>query len=123
MTVRRLIVNADDFGLSPETNRGIVTAHESGIVTRASLMVRYPAALEAAEYARQHPRLGVGLHLDLGEWAFRGGEWVALYTVVRTHDADAVRAEAERQLTAFRDLVGHDPTHLDSHQHVRRRDT
>src|SRR5262245_55550677 len=106
MSDRRLIVNADDFGLSPETNRGIITAHEGGIVTSASLMVRYPAAIEAADYARRHTRLGVGLHLDLGEWAFRGGEWVALYLVVAADDAGPVRAEAERQLAAFRDLVG-----------------
>ena len=52
---RVLIVNADDFGLSAGVNRGIVEAHERGIVTSASLMVRRPAAREAADYARTHP--------------------------------------------------------------------
>jgi predicted glycoside hydrolase/deacetylase ChbG (UPF0249 family) len=122
MTARRLIVNADDFGLSPETNRGIITAHEQGIVTSASLMVRTSAAAEAADYARRNPRLGVGLHLDLGEWAFRAGEWVPLYHVVSVEDAAAVHAEVEQQLAAFRVLLGRDPTHLDSHQHVHRRE-
>ena len=122
MIARRLIVNADDFGLSPETNRGIITAHEHGIVTSASLMVRWPTSMSAAEYARRHSRLSVGLHLDLGEWAFRGGEWVPLYNVVPVDDPGSVREEATRQLTAFRDLVGHDPTHIDSHQHVHKQE-
>jgi predicted glycoside hydrolase/deacetylase ChbG (UPF0249 family) len=118
---RRLIVNADDFGLSPGVNRGIVAAHERGIVTSASLIVRAPAADEAAAYARVHPRLSVGLHVDLGEWAFRGGAWVELYRVVDLEDDAAVEAEVARQLDRFRGLVGRDPTHLDSHQHVHRR--
>jgi predicted glycoside hydrolase/deacetylase ChbG (UPF0249 family) len=117
---RRLIVNADDLGLSPGVNRGIIAAHEGGIVTSASLMVRGVAASEAAAYARAHPRLSVGLHLDLGEWAVRGGEWVPLYQVVSLDDDAAVQAEVARQLAAFRRLVGRDPTHLDSHQHVHR---
>jgi predicted glycoside hydrolase/deacetylase ChbG (UPF0249 family) len=115
---RYLIVNADDFGQSPGVNRGIITAHERGIVTSASLMVRWPAAEEAADYARAHPRLAVGLHLDLGEWVCRGGEWAPLYEVVRQDDAAAVADEVARQLAAFRRLVGRDPTHLDSHQHA-----
>lgn len=119
---RRLIVNADDLGLSPGVNRGVFAAHERGIVTSASLMVRWPAARDAAEEARRHPRLGMGLHLDLGEWALReDGQWSALYEVADTHDAQAVAAEVERQVAAFYELVGRKPTHLDSHQHVHRR--
>jgi predicted glycoside hydrolase/deacetylase ChbG (UPF0249 family) len=118
---RYLIVNADDLGLSPGVNRGVTAAHEGGIVTSASLMVRWPAAGEAAAYARSHPALGVGLHLDFGEWAFRGGEWVELYRVVPPGDGAAVRAEVRGQIVAFRRLVGRDPTHLDSHQHAHLR--
>jgi predicted glycoside hydrolase/deacetylase ChbG (UPF0249 family) len=118
---RQLIVNADDFGLSAGVNRGIIAAHERGIVTSASLMVRGPAAAAAAAYARSHPRLSVGLHVDLGEWAFRGGTWVELYRVVSQTDAAAVEAEMRRQLEGFHELVGSDPTHLDSHQHVHRK--
>jgi len=117
---RFLIVNADDFGQSGGVNRGIVEAHERGIVTSTSLMVLGPAAAAAAAYARSRPALGVGLHFDLAEWAYRDGAWVCLYEVVPPGDPAAVAAEADRQLTAFRDLVGRDPTHLDSHQHVHR---
>src|SRR3712207_7115710 len=48
-------------------------SYEGGIVTSASLMVRWPAATEAAAYAREHRDLSVGLHLDLGEWVYREG--------------------------------------------------
>jgi len=121
MTAKRyLIVNADDFGQSPGVNQGIITAYERGIVTSASLMVRWPAAIAAAAYSRQHPDLSLGLHVDFGEWACRDGQWRQLYEVVPIQDAPVVAAEVSRQLTAFRRLVGRDPTHLDSHQHVHR---
>ncbi len=117
---RELIVNADDFGRSPGINSGIAAAHERGIVTSASLMVRWPAAQTAAAYAREHPELSVGLHVDLGEWFFRDGEWTPVYEVVAVDERPSLEAEVERQLRLFRELIGRDPTHLDSHQHVHR---
>ena len=119
---RRLVVNADDFGRSAAINRGILRAHREGIVTSASLMVRYPAAAPAATAARANPKLGVGLHLDLGEWEYRDGAWRSVYDVARTDDAAAVEAELARQLDEFEQLVGSPPTHIDSHQHVHRRE-
>jgi predicted glycoside hydrolase/deacetylase ChbG (UPF0249 family) len=116
-----LIVNADDFGQSAGVNRGIIEAFEHGIVTSTSLMVHWPAAAQAARYARANPALAVGLHLDFGEWVMRSGEWVELYAANLT-DPDAVRDEVRRQLDLFRKLVGADPTHLDSHQHVHQRE-
>ena len=62
---RRLIVNADDFGRSDSINQAIIRAHREGILTSASLMVNEPAFEEAVALAREHPRLGVGLHLTL----------------------------------------------------------
>ena len=117
-----LIVNADDFGQSRGINEGVIRAHECGIVTSASLMVRWPAAEQAAAYARAHPELSVGLHFDLAEWNYRDGEWHALYERVRADDAAAVEAELDEQLRLFRRLTGREPTHLDSHQHVHRDD-
>jgi predicted glycoside hydrolase/deacetylase ChbG (UPF0249 family) len=121
-STRYLIVNADDFGLSAGVNRGIITAHEQGIVTSTSLMVRWPAAAEAVAYSREHPDLSLGLHVDLGEWAYRDETWVPLYDVTRLDDTAAVADEVSRQLAAFRRLVGTDPTHIDSHQHVHLKD-
>ena len=115
---RYLIVNADDFGQSRGVNRGIIEAHEEGLVSSASLMVRWPAASEAAAYARERPGFSVGLHFDFYEWTCRRGRWKPLYEVLPSLDIRAVRREAIDQLEAFRRLVGRDPTHLDSHQHV-----
>ncbi len=81
-----LIVNADDFGMSATVNRGIVRAHEHGIVTSVSLMVLRETAGEAAAYGRSHPALSVGLHVDLGEWIYRHGEWQPLRVVVPLED-------------------------------------
>lgn len=119
---RLLVVNADDFGYSPGVNRAIVKAHREGIVTSTSLMVRPAAARAAVDLSRDYPDLSLGLHLDLGEWAFERGEWRALYEVVDIGDAERVAEEVDRQLAAFRMLVGRDPSHLDSHQHVHLRD-
>jgi predicted glycoside hydrolase/deacetylase ChbG (UPF0249 family) len=119
MTAQRyLIVNADDFGQSHGVNQGIIEAYERGIVTSASLMVRWPAAREAAAYSRQRPSLSLGLHVDFSEWAYRNGHWVSLYEVVSMNDITAVADEVSRQLAMFRRLVGREPTHVDSHQHV-----
>jgi predicted glycoside hydrolase/deacetylase ChbG (UPF0249 family) len=119
---RRLIVNADDFGRSIGINDGVAQGHEHGIVTSASLMVRWPAAPAAAAYARAHPALSVGLHLDLCEWTVQGGEWRRVYEVVAADDAATVGEELERQLASFEALAGRLPTHLDSHHHVHRED-
>ena len=117
---RSVIVNADDFGQSRGVNRGVIEAHEHGIVTSASLMVRWPAAVEAAAYAREHPDLSLGLHFDFSEWAYRNGKWIRLYQVVAENNPKTMAEEVSRQLAAFRRLVGRDPTHLDSHQHAHR---
>jgi predicted glycoside hydrolase/deacetylase ChbG (UPF0249 family) len=116
---RVLIVNADVFGRSRGINRGVALAHDQGIVTSASAMVRWPAAEKAAELARGRPALGVGLHVDLEEWAYDDGEWRVVYQRAAGDEA-AVRDEVEAQLTRFRMLFGREPTHLDSHQHVHR---
>jgi predicted glycoside hydrolase/deacetylase ChbG (UPF0249 family) len=119
---RYLIVNADDFGLSPGVNRGIVKAHEEGIVTSASLMVRWASAKEASDYARDRKDFSVGLHFDIFEWAYRDGQWFPLYEVVPINDAQAVKQELTLQLDRFRELMGRNPSHVDSHQHAHRDD-
>jgi predicted glycoside hydrolase/deacetylase ChbG (UPF0249 family) len=117
-TARFLIVNADDFGQTPGVNRGIIAAHENGIVTSASLMTYGTAVREAVEYAHSHPTLSVGLHVDLGEWFCRDSVWHPRYQRVRTEDAGEVGRELASQLDAFQRLTGRAPTHLDSHQNV-----
>jgi hopanoid biosynthesis associated protein HpnK len=62
---RRLIVNADDFGLSDSVNTAVIRAHREGILSTASLMVNEPGCAAAVRHAGENPRLGVGLHLTL----------------------------------------------------------
>ena len=106
--MRRLIVNADDLGFTPGINRGILEAHERGIVTSTSLMVDRPAAAEGAEIARATPSLSVGLHAVLD------------HQDELTVTAETCDAELGRQLARFEELVGARPTHLDSHHHAHR---
>ncbi|MFM9059142.1 MAG: ChbG/HpnK family deacetylase, partial [Planctomycetaceae bacterium] len=78
------------------------------------------AARDAADNAAAAGFTDLGLHIDLGECAYHDGAWRQIAHVVDTADAAAVAAECRAQLDIFRDLVGRDPTHLDSHQHVHR---
>ncbi|MGO9887117.1 MAG: ChbG/HpnK family deacetylase [Solirubrobacteraceae bacterium] len=101
---RRLIVNADDFGLAAGVNEGIIEAHANGILTSTSLMVDLPAAADAVRLAREHPALSVGLHyVEDGREIDEPG-----------HAARTFAAQLER----FRELTGAEPTHVDSHHHV-----
>jgi chitin disaccharide deacetylase len=118
--MRRLIVNADDFGLAQTVNDGIVRGHTHGIVTSTSLMVHQPAAEAAADAARSLPDLSVGLHVDIAEWERDGDAWRTRYQWVDPEDGEAVAAEVHAQLMRFDRLLGRPPTHLDSHQHVHR---
>jgi predicted glycoside hydrolase/deacetylase ChbG (UPF0249 family) len=116
VSTRDLIVNADDFGHSDQTNDGIIRAHEHGIVTSTSLMVRRSGARAAARYARATPSFSVGLHVDLGQWEYYDRE----ADEVRVDEQAPLGEEVSAQLELFRDLVGGDPTHIDSHHHVHR---
>lgn len=118
MSGRFLVVNADDLGLCESVNEGILAAHRDGIVTSASLMVRQAAAPSAADRTVEFPRLAVGLHLDLGQWDYVNGEWIQAYSRCNPESAAGVEAECRAQLDLFHSLLGRDPTHLDSHQHV-----
>jgi len=63
--VRRLIINADDFGFTSGVNRAIVEAHTSGIVTSSTLMANGPAFAEAARWAKNAPQISIGCHVVL----------------------------------------------------------
>src|SRR5947208_12765584 len=65
VAMKYLIVNADDFGASHGVNRGILEAHQRGILTSTSLLVHTAWSGEAAEMSRTAPDLSVGLHADL----------------------------------------------------------
>ena len=108
---RRLIVNADDFGMCEATDDGIIEAHDHGIVSSASLLVNASHAVEAVRAAARYPKLGLGLHADFP----RGGGWV-----FDPGNLPALRRELEHQFDTFVRLVGRPPDHLDSHHHLHR---
>ncbi|MCC8179390.1 MAG: ChbG/HpnK family deacetylase, partial [Planctomycetes bacterium] len=62
---RRLIINADDFGLSPGVNEAVAQAHRRGVLTSATILANGPHFAEAAAMAKSMPTLGVGVHLNL----------------------------------------------------------
>ena len=109
--MKRLILNADDFGASAGVNRGVLDCHTRGVVTSASLMVTGRAAQEAVAMSRDHPALAVGLHWDV--W----GEDEREFDI---GDIPAVRDEFRRQVDEFERLLGRLPTHVDSHRHAHR---
>jgi predicted glycoside hydrolase/deacetylase ChbG (UPF0249 family) len=131
--VRRLIVNADDFGLTPGVSRGILHAHREGLVTSTTVLASLPAQPEIDAEAMGCPGLGLGLHVNL-TWGAPvsppgtvpslvdaegrlGRDLAVLQARARPDD---VRREADAQIEAFSRRFGRPPTHLDSHHHVHR---
>lgn len=123
---RRLIVNADDFGLTPGVSAGILLAHRHGIVTSTTMLVNGDIPKEAVARARD-AGLGLGLHvnLTLGSPLTRGRSLVDGGTFVRDARRAAARAKASEvdaevaaQIERFEALVKAKPTHLDTHHHV-----
>jgi hopanoid biosynthesis associated protein HpnK len=135
MSGRRLIVNADDFGLSEAVNDGIAEAHRRGIVTSASLMACGPAFAHAVALARDMGTLDLGVHLTLTEEAplSPAAEVPTLLgadgrfhphatSFVRRYFAGGISLrEVEREFEAQIARVldhGLRVSHLDGHQHV-----
>jgi hopanoid biosynthesis associated protein HpnK len=135
--VRRLIINADDFGLTPGVNRAIAEAHEQGVVTSATLMANSFAFDEAVRIAKSSPRCSIGCHLVLLDGkplvdparltslvngkegnSFRDGiTGFAVRALSGRIDSDQVEAEATAQI---RKLQSHgiNVSHVDSHKHT-----
>lgn len=124
----KLIVNADDFGLTRGFNRGIIDAHQNGIVMSTTMMANMDEVEDAAELAKQNPQLGVGVHFCItqGKPLTKG-----LKTLVdsngyffddkflRNRKIDSLEIEQEfhSQIERFCTLELK-PTHFDSHHHV-----
>jgi chitin disaccharide deacetylase len=136
--VRRLIVNADDFGLTSGVNRGIVEAHTRGIVTSSTLMACGAAFDHAAALAKQTPQLSVGCHVLLvdasplleiakvsslafgnsGAPKFRNSiVSFACLATARRLDEDQIEAEITAQIRRLQS-AGIQVSHLDSHKHT-----
>lgn len=124
---QKLIVNADDFGLSPAVNYGIIEAFQYGILTSTTLMVNQPFAEHAIALKRKYDKLGVGIHLTFDKGSALGGvssltdENGILLKFSKLKDNGVEKdfyKEAKLQIEKFIDLMGCKPTHLDSHHHI-----
>jgi chitin disaccharide deacetylase len=133
--MKRLIVNADDFGVTRGVNRGIIRGFREGIVTSTTIMANGEAFDDAVELARANPELGVGVHIvliggralapreQLGRLAGDNGELpktvksLVLKASAGLIHANEVEAEVRAQIERVR-AAGITPTHVDSHKHV-----
>lgn len=125
--MRRLIVNADDFGMTPGVSAGILAAHRHGIVTSTTALVTAPIDRKTVAAARDSG-LGIGLHVNftLGTPLTRGRSLVdgegrfirdPRRAAARARGRD-VETEVEAQLERFVRIFSRTPTHLDTHHHV-----
>ena len=131
--MRRLIVNADDFGLTPGVNRAIVEAHANGVVTSATLMANAAAFEDAVRVTKSSPALSVGCHVvlvdgtplstpsqiptlaDSGQFERRLSRF-ALRAVGGGINPAEVEAEAAAQIQKLQ-AAGIQPSHVDTHKH------
>ena len=129
---KRLIITADDFGMSIEVNEAVEEAHRNGVLTCASLLIAGDAAQDAVRRAKRMPQLGVGLHVaifdaptsekrpsilsrdgaDLGVDPVRTGSAIMVLPRARA----AARREIAAQVEAYR-KTGLEMGHLDGHWH------
>lgn len=132
---KRLIVNADDYGLTASVSAGIRRVHQEGILTSTTAMMNMPRVEAELETAlKECPRLGLGVHLVLTtgkpvlppdqvrsllplfeELDF--GNWVAHIDALRDFDYDELEAEWRAQIDKFVRATGRTPDHLDAHHH------
>jgi len=119
---RHLVVNADDFGFTPDVNQGIVEAHRRGILTATTLMANGDAFDDAVRLARETPALDIGCHLVL-----IGGRSLVTGKPFPATVAQLLRALALREIRLYDELAaqtrcviasGMRPTHLDTHKHT-----
>jgi hopanoid biosynthesis associated protein HpnK len=132
---RRIIINADDFGLCSSVNQAVAQAHTDGVLTSTTIMANMPAAEAAIKLAKQMPGLGVGVHLNLfqgkplskdgsincllntdGDFALTPAK-LSFLSIVRRKIRNAIRKELAAQIQWVIDN-GLKPTHLDSHKHI-----
>ena len=131
--VPRLIVNADDFGLTSGVNRAIMEACRSGVVTSATLMANSRAFDEAVEMAKADARLKIGCHVVLidgepvsrdvasltpGQGRFRSSmKEFALAAIRKQLSQEEIQQEAEAQICKIQS-AGINLTHVDTHKHT-----
>jgi predicted glycoside hydrolase/deacetylase ChbG (UPF0249 family) len=114
--VRKLVVNADDFGFTRDVNQGIIEAHRTGILTATTIMSTGAAFDDAVRLARENPTLDIGVHLVLvGQPPFpmTVPQLIQAVTLRKIRIYEELSAQVQRVLDA-----GLNPSHLDTHKHT-----
>jgi predicted glycoside hydrolase/deacetylase ChbG (UPF0249 family) len=114
--VRKLVVNADDFGFTRDVNQGIIEAHRNGILTATTIMSVGAEFDDAVRLARENPTLDIGVHLVLvGEPPFPMtiAQLTRAVMLGRIRIYEELLAQVQRVLDA-----GLEPSHLDTHKHT-----
>ncbi len=121
---RCVIVNADDLGLSPEINEGVLSGLKQGIISDTSVLIKAPHIQHALAGLRQMHFAACGIHLNLDMqlgWSSPGREQfsrIELLSLLESGSlAEQLRIEARSQIETFLSC-GLLPTHLDTHHHV-----
>jgi predicted glycoside hydrolase/deacetylase ChbG (UPF0249 family) len=120
--LRRLIINADDFGFARDVNAGIIQAHRNGVLTATTLMANGEAFDDAVDLAKATPALDIGAHLVLvqGHSLLDGKplpETPRLLLGVLARGGLDVYAELKAQIERIR-ATGLRLSHLDTHKHT-----
>lgn len=125
--MKRLIVNADDFGLTEGVNEGIIKAFKEGILTSTTVMVNQPFLEHAYKLWKENRGLGLGLHLTFDKGKALGGissltdkkgNLLNLTELSIVGKEEDFYREILAQLEKYREIFGSDPTHFDSHHHI-----
>ncbi len=115
--MKKLVVNADDFGRSAPINQGIIEGHQKGVVSSASLMTTREGFDDAVKLAKTNPKLGIGLHLDLDSFFnVEHGVGRLLGYKDPTLPLEAIAKETESQISKAK-ATGLPIVHLDGHHH------
>jgi len=119
---KRIVVCADDFGMNPAVNAGILSLAGMGRVNAASCLAQGPAFKSDAPALAQSG-LQLGLHLNFTEPMGQSGLYLPLHRVIiqaylRRLDAAQVRRQILRQLDSFETVLGRSPDFVDGHQHI-----
>ncbi|WP_051669579.1 carbohydrate deacetylase [Bryobacter aggregatus] len=121
--MRALVVNADDFGFTPDVNEGIIRAHRDGILTATTLMANGDAFEDAVRLADENPQLDIGVHLQMvqGKSLSQPERPLPQTVTVLMGELMAKRWDVYRELRAQVERIlaaGITPTHLDTHKHT-----
>lgn len=117
--MKRLIVNADDFGYRTQINKAIIFAHKNGIVKSTSMLVKRDGFDEAVLLAKENPNLGIGLHIDLDNFfdIEHGNGVVRGWINNKVPSKEIIKSEIKEQIEKMLS-VGIKIDHFDSHHHT-----